>query len=477
MKTYFPDTNLFLEFRKASDLPWHELEGATPGEASDVRLIVPSTVITEIERNKTNGNSRKAKRARDASAVLRQALLSQGHITELRAANPRVVLQLPPVVKVDFSQFPNLDPTRPDHRIAAEYAEVRKIELNLTVLSDDTLSILAVRSLGFEPILIPESWRLAPEKDGRDDEIDRLKEEAKIYKQSSPQISISVEDASDEAVKAINAKVDVFEPSKQDVDRAVAMAQTRFPMATDFGLSPPAGATLLPSTILDFGRTWRTPKAEDIEAYKTTAYPHWVDSIRNAMPALARRLNTISHQIPFKVRLWNAGFVNATDMRLTVTAYDGVTLLDSLSEEAETERQKKKTLPAPPEPPRGHYFSFTSLYGPQLMPPTIPLMRDLQSSLSPPPRDPNGFYYVDRRPSRPVEELELTCEAFPHQGEPYSLRFRMVIPDNDLGQQPRLRIRVQASNLRKPVEEYVPISAAFVRGDFIQLVSKIKFAN
>jgi rRNA-processing protein FCF1 len=80
MKVYFPDTNFFFDCRRAGDLPWHELEGVKGGQASDVRLIVPSAVVTEIERHKAKGNSRAAKRARDASALLRGALEAAGQI-------------------------------------------------------------------------------------------------------------------------------------------------------------------------------------------------------------------------------------------------------------------------------------------------------------------------------------------------------------------------------------------------------------
>jgi PIN domain len=125
MKVYFPDTNFFFECRKASELPWHELDGTKSSQNADIRLIVPPTVITEIERHKAKGNSRTTRRARDASASFRKALGSNER-TELRSANPRVLLELPPIIRVDFSQFPNLDPDRPDHRMAAEYAIIRQ---------------------------------------------------------------------------------------------------------------------------------------------------------------------------------------------------------------------------------------------------------------------------------------------------------------------------------------------------------------
>ena len=92
MKTYFPDTNFFFECRKASDLAWHEVDPSATAPGPDIRLIVPPTVITEIERHKAKGNSRTAKRARETSALLRQALTSPCHEVELRPGKPRVVL-------------------------------------------------------------------------------------------------------------------------------------------------------------------------------------------------------------------------------------------------------------------------------------------------------------------------------------------------------------------------------------------------
>lgn len=132
MKSYFPDTNFFFECRKASDLPWHEINPSTAAPGPDIRLIVPPTVITEIERHKAKGNSRTAKRAREASALLRQALNSASHEIELRSEKPRVVLALPPVLKIEFKDFPSLDEARADHRIAAEFVKAREQFPDLT---------------------------------------------------------------------------------------------------------------------------------------------------------------------------------------------------------------------------------------------------------------------------------------------------------------------------------------------------------
>jgi hypothetical protein len=48
------------------------------------------------------------------------------------------------------------------------------------------------------------------------------------------------------------------------------------------------------------------------------------------LPLLAAQLTKISHEVPFLVRIMNTGFVNASNVHLTITAYDGMLLLDSL---------------------------------------------------------------------------------------------------------------------------------------------------
>ena len=465
MKVYFIDTNLFLECRKASDLPWHELDGAKPGEGPDVRLIVPRTVVSEIDRHKGKGSGRKAKRARDASAVLRKAFTSGRHATELRAANPRVVLELPRIIRPDFSQFPNLDPNWPDDRIAAEYVEMRKTEPNLQVLTDDTYLAIAVRSLGFEPILIPKSWKLEPEKDGRDDEIDRLRDKLKTYEQTSPDMSLAVLNADDEEVESICGTITVLAPSRDEIDSALTSIEATFPMLEGFPRTEPGSRLGIPPSA-----KWQPPSDDEIEKYKKI-YPEWLKSLYFALLDVIQQLNKTSRELPFSVRIANTGFANAANVRLTVTGYDGIMLLDGLSVEESEQNEEEVSLPPPPLPPLGHYVGLKKL---SLASAPIPPPR----SLTQPERDPNRFYFTRGRPITPVRDVELTCQAFPHQADPDFLGFRAVIPDDDpdddLGDQPRIRVRLQASNLKKPIERFLPISTVVQPGDFKQLVERLE---
>lgn len=468
MILYFPDTNFFFEFRKASDLPWHELEGLSADAATEVRLIVPSSVVTEIERHKQKGNSRTAKRARDASTLLRQALQSPDHSVEIRASKPRVVLVLPPVVKTNPVDFPNLDPARSDHRIVMECAELLKTEAALRILTDDTLLVLAARSVGLAPILLPESWKLPPEKDERDDEIERLREEVRSLKQTTAEIAFSVQDVDGNEIKVFDARLARFEIA--DLDVSVAAVEAAVPMETDFRLKPTATSSLV-GALGDPTKYWRAPRQEDIERYKAEAYPSWLEKVRRALPGLAIRLTTAGSEVPFSVSISNSGFVNALNVRLTIDAFDGVLLQNSLDSDDREEREKALALPPPPEPPRGHYVSIAKAIGSisHEIPRFIPgLLRSKE-------RDPTGFYYIDY-PRVPTSKLELTCEALPHQTSPYDLGFRLLLQHDELGKQPRVRVRLEASNLRKPVERFLAVKAAVEPADFNERLEELIMA-
>ena len=70
---YFVDSNLFLQCRPLEQLDW------TPWNAfEEVRLIVSSPVLREIDYRKNKGRDRVGTRARATSAMFRE-MLQEGH--------------------------------------------------------------------------------------------------------------------------------------------------------------------------------------------------------------------------------------------------------------------------------------------------------------------------------------------------------------------------------------------------------------
>jgi hypothetical protein len=150
------------------------------------------------------------------------------------------------------------------------------------LLANDTLLVLALRSLGFQPVLIPETWKVAPEKDERDDEIDRLRDEVRTLKSTAPDVSIAALNEEGDEIKTIEAEIEIFEASDKDIEKVVASLQARFPMQETFRRSQTAT-----ERIVSIGQSWRPPSEEEIEQYKREAYPGWLQSVRKALPALA----------------------------------------------------------------------------------------------------------------------------------------------------------------------------------------------
>ncbi|MFL9828818.1 hypothetical protein, partial [Rhodoplanes sp. SY1] len=167
----------------------------------------------------------------------------------------------------------------------------------------------------------------------------------------------------------------------------------------------------------------------------------------------------------FTISVSNSGYVNANRVRLTIEGFDGVLVHDPLDKDELEKRENSLLLPRPPTPPRGTYVSAAHSI-------THNMPTDFASMIRPRERDPWSFYYDDR-PYMPSETLQLTCEALPHQSSSYNLKFRLLRSESELGAKPRIRIRIEASNLRKPIEKYLAVSFDVQPTSFKEHVEKM----
>jgi hypothetical protein len=363
-----------------------------------------------------------------------------------------------------------LDPDRADHRIVAEFAMLIESEPDLTILTDDTLLALAAQSLGYNPVIIPDGWKLSPEKDERDDQIEQLRTKLKNYEHSVPIVSLNIHGPRGDQTSRLEADVEHFEPSAQELEDAVKAIIAKYPLATDFGVSPTE--RLAQSwQHASSGSFWKAPTEEEIDTYKSESYPDWIEDVREKLPKIVSELNRASRQIPFEIHIANTGFVNAEEVRVTITGYDDIELVGSPDEDDNEEHQKKISIPAPPKAPRGHFISMADVFG---SPYSNPLLSPLDYLRPSPRHDPNRFYFTKAKPSVGVEEVELICDALPHRSDPTILVFRAVIPAGEIGNDPRFRIRLRARNLREPIEKYVRVAARLVQKDFASKVPELR---
>jgi rRNA-processing protein FCF1 len=468
---YFPDTNFFLQFRKASELPWNELLTDCPGT---IELLIPATVVTELDNQKRKGDGRKQRRAREVSAEIRKADLDSTRRCVVREKNPRILQGSPPVLPIDYSQWPVLDRTNPDHQIVAQVATYIAKVGPACILTDDTNMAQIARELIVPVLYLPDSWELQPEPDAQAQKIVQLEAEVKQLKNARPEVDIQVlSPEKDAIVTELSVPLKDYGRTEGVVDRVVAKIQAMYPMETEFPQtreeSRPApkitGGLVDLASLKDFGMPWIPPSETDIKDYQEADYPRWLSKVREHVKQLATKLSIQARTYDFTYAISNNGFANAEMVQLHVRAFDGF-LLSRGPDDDEDNEDENAPLPQPPAPPKGRVgmaglYAFARvqrILGSQLHASSYGLGLD-RALLPPGPihRNPNTFYYQDRTHIGHHEELRLTCEALSHQVDPYTFTEQLFVPPGKAAPTSRIKIHVHASNLLRPVEKHVSL--------------------
>jgi hypothetical protein len=144
------DTNLFIECHPLAQLKWSELYGAEP-----VMLVVPMTVIRELDDLKSNGKTQgKRDRALKALQLCRSAKSGSVVIT----TNVSLMVRKTEPQEATFVSH-SLDPKIADDRIIASAMEVWSEHLSerMTTLSGDTT--FDIKCSHNE--MVPDSWKIA----------------------------------------------------------------------------------------------------------------------------------------------------------------------------------------------------------------------------------------------------------------------------------------------------------------------------
>ena len=158
MRVIFADTNLFIQCRDLSQLPWRNV-------FADDRLliIIPRAALDEIDSHKQDGNTRRASRARKASSFFRTIILSESPKAIIRDDAPHVELSFATPPEPGGYNSYSLDLSRPDDRIideALQYAH-RIQPIRLSYLLRFT-PILTAKRCGLSVSIIPEIGHFLP---------------------------------------------------------------------------------------------------------------------------------------------------------------------------------------------------------------------------------------------------------------------------------------------------------------------------
>ena len=198
---YFVDSNLFLQCRPLEQLDW------TPWNAfEEVRLIVSSPVLREIDYRKNKGSDRVGTRARATSAMFRE-MLQEGHKV-VRASSPRVVLSIEPqhTYSRDLEERLNYQ-ARDDQLVGTVHKFSRgHRDRDVRLLTHDTTPLYMAHGLDLAADQISDDWLLPPETTAAEKELASLKTEYARLKKTEPSISIRCMDPSDSEVERYHAR-------------------------------------------------------------------------------------------------------------------------------------------------------------------------------------------------------------------------------------------------------------------------------
>ena len=357
---FFVDTNLFIHCHAPEQLdwsPWHEFE--------EVRLIVSTPVLREIDRLKTRGG-RVGNRARAASAMFRE-MLDQTHKV-VHAQSPRVVLSVEP----QHTYVPDLADRlnyaeRDDQLIGTvhQFAQSNPSS-DARLLTHDTIPLYTARGLGLTADQISDDWLLPAETTETERKMAALEAENSRLKAAEPSFSIRCEDQSDTTVQRYHASYTWYEPlTEGEVNGLMQRLKAHFPLATDFGSREPAERPAPPTVANRLFQTRQvfTPATDkEIEKYRDEDYPRWLERCEETLRAHHRTLQAETPVLGFAFLAENSGTRPAADALVTIEARGGFEIspppFDDTDEDCEGQNKasgslESGALPPPPVAPRG----------------------------------------------------------------------------------------------------------------------------
>ncbi len=484
---FLVDTNLFIQC-----LPLEQLDWSPWDRFEEVRLIVTSPVLREVDHLKTKGNDRVGKRARAASAMFRE-MLHDAHKL-VYAERPRVILSVEPQHAYDRSLEGRLNyRERDDQLLGTVYGFAQSNpSSDVRLLTHDTTPLYMAKSLNLTADLISDDWLLPPETTETAKRLTALEAENSRLRAAEPSFSVHCTNQSDAAVDCYSASYTWFEPlTDAEVNGLMQRLKVRFPLATDFGSREPAEGSMpwtVASRVFSGPQKFIPATDEEIEEYRNEAYPQWLKQCEEMLRTHHRTLQHETPALEFTFLAKNIGTRPATDALVTIEANGKFQLMPPSSDEEQEgdddtrTNLEAKALPRPPKAPHGHWRnalggqlgmdrlarSLKGLSGLADLDTNLinqPLAAAFPPIIRPISRDPNAFYYKPGRPSMPQNSFALECTQWRHDNEAEPFNGEILVPTDQDEAKGLLVCRIEAGNLSKSVSSQIPvrISMAHVR--------------
>ena len=440
VQIFAPDTNFFLQCHPADKIDWKQVT-----QAPDVVLLVVREVRKELDRLKSGGNQRRAKRARAASSLLRRLSTEGLQELELRASDPRVTLRTAPRPAV--SALPNdyLVETSDDRIVAEVFAAQGTAEGGVIFLSHDSVPLEDAAGLGLPTQVVPEAWLLEPEPSELERELGEMKRRVKALEGRVPQIGV---DFPVDAEGNLRLQSPYFPPLSQAfIDAAMREVRRKHQAA-----APPEEYTHMPWNI---GRMIQA--IEDRWSRYREDHAKWLTNVERALGCAWMFFNDDPRAMRLEFSLSNRGYAGAENLIVRIEARGDFYLVDEST--LEEGQDPPWFFPPPPDAPRllDALGSSGLDYLPQGLP-SHPHDYALQNLRTPVMARDRHAVYWEYEGGRRATHLEGQCADFRHGLSPD--KFGLPLRRDAIGDEPirgAIDVLVSAGNLPEPTRVTYPV--------------------
>lgn len=477
MRVIFADTNLFIQCRDLSQLPWRNIF-----TDDHLLIIVPWTVLDEIDRHKQDGNARRATRARKASSFFRTITQSESHKAIIRDDTPHVELSFATHSEPRGHVY-SLDLSRPDDRIideALQYAAVNPTD-EVELLTHDTTPILTAKRCGLSVSIIPDDWLLPPEPDPRDKRIAALEQKIREFENTYPQIEIITRNDSGNSIASLSVSITTYQAfSEHMLDELVSKAAERRPITTKFNepIIPRLRNYSHMNLVLGIEEKYYPPTEEEISKYTNEEYPEWLENVKSFFAKLPMDHEYPERCITLSFAMSNSGSVPAENILVEFETVGGLIFLRAPDDEGD-ERQTKIEFPSPPSPPKGKWIqkqrAFMGMANSLNAHTDFPFSRlnDYNNVPYNTSRDRNAFYWKEGKSRGPASKWSFECIEFLHKVDPAIFQMELFIKPKEKISDCAIKCLITASNLPEPVRKTLPIKVQYKAGSIEKIAEDI----
>ena len=290
----FLDTNIILEGRPLSELPWQEVDADGP-----ILALITPTVIKEIDSKKQDG--RLGKYAREFNRLI-APVAAGGSPIIIKDSSPRVEIALSSTVRIPWKEYNDLDPEDSDSCIVAEVLHAKGMKADGKLLVSHDIKPIAFASNYDLPTLhVSDEWLRQPEPHPKDREIQKLKHQLKEYEVTEPAFEITMELIDKEAVEIVQIE-DLTDDERASIYSRILELNPKVTQSTFYGMNV------------------------DIPSHDYS-YDKKFDAYLKQVPVFvanyAQNLERLFNQARISLRVRNVGKVQAENILLEVSVTNG----------------------------------------------------------------------------------------------------------------------------------------------------------